>query len=85
MSASTVLIAISVASVAFLIYVFVALCKESRSGACRVVHILRNPDHIPEMSQDADDEAIQTNALAPTQRFVTVDRRAVLRHLRVGR
>lgn len=45
MSAVAVLIPIGTAAIAFLIYVFVALCKEGQRGECNVVYIGQVPEH----------------------------------------
>lgn len=77
------MIAISVAAVVFLIYVFAALCRESRRGPCDVVHMLRHPGQdeleIPSM---ASREVLPIDARAGEQHsFGAGERRAI----RVGR
>lgn len=83
MTGLTVIVAISAAGVVFLIYVFAALCKESRRGVCHVVQILwhQEQDEL-EMPSMGTGEVIPIDARSREQHpFDVGERRAI----RVGR
>jgi hypothetical protein len=72
MTAITVVITISATGVTFLIYVFIALCRERRGGACRVVHIMRQQEqHEVGMLPRTSREAVQTDGRARRQEVIT--------------
>ncbi len=73
----------SVAGVVFLIYVFAALCKESRRGPCRVVQILWHPEQDDlETPAMGSREVLSIDARAPAQHAFGVGEGPALR---VGR